>query len=305
MANYNINLEAFSWAGVTEEQARKLAGDASTRLYYRVRHKSRPAILMIFQEDELSRQQSVRFEEIQAWLKNLQIPVPEILKVSEDRRFYLLEDLDDLSMETWLAQPKNQKEIIRQYRILMEYIHEMQKTPLEEMLSEVQPLAKERLLWELNYFHQYYFDNREDDKLHAFYEKIATESSKCEMKAAHRDYHCRNVMMHQNKLYLIDFQDARWAHPLYDAVSLLYDAYHDPGEEVRSELLKDEDDLSDLCVVALQRNLKAVGTFAYQTKVRGKVLYGQFIPRCLGYVRQHLETLGWDREMELLEGVKT
>ena len=41
--------------------------------------------------------------------------------------------------------------------------------------------------------------------------------------------------------------------------------------------------------MALQRNLKALGTFGYQTTARRNPVYIQYIPRTLRYVRETLE----------------
>jgi N-acetylmuramate 1-kinase len=41
--------------------------------------------------------------------------------------------------------------------------------------------------------------------------------------------------------------------------------------------------------MALQRNLKALGTFGYQTTARRNPVYIQYIPRTLRHVRENLE----------------
>ena len=41
--------------------------------------------------------------------------------------------------------------------------------------------------------------------------------------------------------------------------------------------------------MALQRNLKALGTFGYQTSVRRNPVYIQYIPRTLHFVRGTFE----------------
>ena len=115
----------------------------------------------------------------------------------------------------------------------------------------------------------------------------------------HRDYHSRNLMLHDEQLYIIDFQDARMGPDTYDLVSLLRDSYVDLPEQTVSELiayflaLKGDDgqeaafrDRFD--VMALQRNLKALGTFGYQTTARRNPVYIQYIPRTLRYVRDNL-----------------
>ena len=41
-------------------------------------------------------------------------------------------------------------------------------------------------------------------------------------------------------------------------------------------------------VMALQRNLKALGTFGYQTSIRQNPVYIQYIPRTLHHVQRNL-----------------
>ncbi|HEX6975795.1 MAG TPA: hypothetical protein VF147_15425, partial [Vicinamibacterales bacterium] len=57
-------------------------------------------------------------------------------------------------------------------------------------------------------------------------------------------------------------------------------------------------------VMALQRNLKALGTFGYQTTARRNPVYIQYIPRTLRYVRDNLDHLPqYARIRELLAGL--
>jgi hypothetical protein len=118
----------------------------------------------------------------------------------------------------------------------------------------------------------------------------------------HRDYHSRNLMIHEECLYIIDFQDARMGPDTYDLVSLLRDSYVDLPEATVDELiayflaLKGEADSeapfrSRFNLMALQRNLKALGTFGYQTTARRNPVYIQYIPRTLRYVRHNLEQM--------------
>lgn len=293
---------AFEWAGIKPEQARTLPGDASTRSYFRVPRNGRNVILMVFEQDELSETQSSQFGQVQAWLSELGIPVPRILNVSDNGLFYLLEDLGDTTLEVWLSQKPAKDEIEEKYRELNEYLFRIQDLPLPPLLHAFEPLGEKLLKKELLFFHKHFLNANVSGELHSFYEKLALEASRKPMKATHRDYHSRNVMVHKEKLYLIDFQDARCANPLYDIASLLYDAYYDPGDELRKITLAGWINNSDLHVVALQRNLKAIGTFAYQSCVRKREFYRSFIPRCLSYARHHLQTLGWTKELSLLEG---
>jgi aminoglycoside/choline kinase family phosphotransferase len=120
-------------------------------------------------------------------------------------------------------------------------------------------------------------------------------------------------MLHAESLYIIDFQDARMGPDTYDLASLLRDSYVDL-------LARDVDDLiayflalkgpahgSDLefrrrfDLMAVQRNLKALGTFGYQTMTRRNTVYIQYMPRTLRYARTNLEKYArFERLRELL-----
>ena len=55
--------------------------------------------------------------------------------------------------------------------------------------------------------------------------------------------------------------------------------------------------------MALQRNLKALGTFGYQTTTRGNPVYIQYMPRTLSYVKGTLgEYPRFGRLHDLLAG---
>jgi aminoglycoside/choline kinase family phosphotransferase len=115
----------------------------------------------------------------------------------------------------------------------------------------------------------------------------------------HRDYHSRNLMLSQGQLYLIDFQDARMGPDTYDLASLLRDAYVDLNDIAVNELIAyflalkgggvgEVDFRARFDLMALQRNLKAMGTFGYQTTTRQNPVYIQYMPRTLRYVRDTL-----------------
>jgi hypothetical protein len=110
-------------------------------------------------------------------------------------------------------------------------------------------------------------------------------------------------MLHESKLYIIDFQDARMGPDTYDLVSLLRDSYVDIPEETVDALIErflifrragraeatTAEFRQRFDLMALQRNLKALGTFGYQTTARKNPVYIQYIPRTLRHVRTNME----------------
>jgi hypothetical protein len=298
-----MSQEALAWAGVSPADATPLPGDASTRDYYRVSYRGAKLVLMAFADDEVSRDQARRYLDASKWLMRLGIPVPAILDASEDLRFVLQEDLGDLTLEAWLAKEPPPARIEAKYRTLMRYLRIIQASATPEVALSAPPLDEAMLRRELEFFREHHLDGRRDDRLDLLFARLAGAATSISPVAAHRDYHSRNIMVKGERLFLVDFQDARLAHPLYDLASLLFDAYVDVGDTVRDSLLSEWCEPRDMAAVALQRNLKAVGTFSYQMRVRRKDFYGRFIPRCLEYARRHLRTLEWREEQALLDEV--
>ena len=87
----------------------------------------------------------------------------------------------------------------------------------------------------------------------------------------------------------------------YDLVSLLRDSYVDLSPQQVDELIAfflalngqsthDQEFRRRFDLMSLQRNLKALGTFGYQTTTRGNPVYIQYIPRTLRHVRNNLNS---------------
>jgi len=130
-------------------------------------------------------------------------------------------------------------------------------------------------------------------------------------------------MLHDGSLYIIDFQDARMGPDTYDLASLLRDSYVDIANDDLDDLiayflaLKGRDGVVPALagldeastdfrrrfdLMALQRNLKALGTFGYQTITRRNPVYIQYMPRTLRYARNNLEKyLRFGRLREILD----
>ena len=86
----------------------------------------------------------------------------------------------------------------------------------------------------------------------------------------------------------------------YDLASLLRDSYVDLPEDLVDDLMAAfvaaRGEATDgrsfrrrFDAMALQRNLKALGTFGYQASARGNARYLESVPRTLGHVRKTLQ----------------
>ena len=288
-----------------------LTGDASDRRYFRIiRPDGRSLVLALHTGSiELT---SLPFANVAELLRQIPLPVPALLGHSDPLGILALEDLGDVTLQAHLgaATPAEHAALYRQAVAFIEL--------LQRRGAEVDPGSNvpfrigfdvEKLTWELDFFVKHFIEGYRGAVLSAAqraalaeeWSSIVTELASEPRVLCHRDYHSRNLMLHAESLYIIDFQDARMGPDTYDLASLLRDSYVDL-------LARDVDDLiayflalkgpahgSDLefrrrfDLMAVQRNLKALGTFGYQTMTRRNTVYIQYMPRTLHYARANLE----------------
>jgi aminoglycoside/choline kinase family phosphotransferase len=118
----------------------------------------------------------------------------------------------------------------------------------------------------------------------------------------HRDYHGWNLMVHNDAIGVLDFQDARMGPQPYDLVSLLTDRgmpnvlgddgmsilvdyYIQRMESAEGRRMGRQDFSTLFDYVAIQRGLKAVGTFAYMTTAQQRQQYLSYIHPTLTYIK--------------------
>jgi aminoglycoside/choline kinase family phosphotransferase len=119
----------------------------------------------------------------------------------------------------------------------------------------------------------------------------------------HRDYHSRNLMLlSDDGIGVIDFQDAVLGPVTYDLVSLLKDCYIEwPREQVREwamafaqqaqacgilPTISNEQFLRDFDLMGAQRHIKVLGIFSRLWLRDGKSLYLKDIPLTFRYLQQ-------------------
>jgi aminoglycoside/choline kinase family phosphotransferase len=116
----------------------------------------------------------------------------------------------------------------------------------------------------------------------------------------HRDFQSRNLMVHDDALRLLDFQDALMGPLPYDLVALLRDSYVSLSPLLIDELIeyylslrrtgiRGADFLVMFDLMTIQRKLKDAGRFVYIDRVKGNASFLRHIPNSLLYVREAFE----------------
>jgi aminoglycoside/choline kinase family phosphotransferase len=291
-----------------------LSGDAGDRRYFRVLLLNEPSQVLAVHPGPIAFE-SLPFVNVSALLGAMPLPVPRILGWSDALGIMALQDLGDVTLQAHLgaASPSEHAAL---YRQAVSFIDTLQRRGRDLASAEYVPFGiafdVEKLTWELRFFVKHFLEAyrgatlsaAEHEALTSEFGAIAGELSAEPRVLCHRDYHSRNLMLHERSLHIIDFQDARLGPDTYDLASLLRDSYLDFTEPQVEELIafylalrgavgdRAAVDVLDyrrrFDLMALQRNLKALGTFGFQTTSRSITVYIQYIPRTLNYVRSNL-----------------
>lgn len=299
-------------AGCGVRTVELLAGDASNRSYYRVHLEKGTLVLALlpgpFREDALP------FLNVTRLFAEIPVRVPTVHQVAGAEGILLLEDLGDDLLQRHV-ETAGREDKVSLYRDAIGILARLQRRGDELRSNRYLPFRiafdQEKFQDELSFFVQHYLGGlrravvSEDDRetLYGEFAKLAGELADLPRVLCHRDYHARNLMVLTDTLAVIDYQDARMGPPSYDLVSLLRDSYvrHDADfvDEMVEEYVRSggrPEVGSEFETMALQRNLKALGTFGYQISCRGNDVYWPYIAPTLELVRTNLgRHPRWDR----------
>lgn len=304
---------------VADVDVAPLQGDASTRRYFRISYSEKKGAekngsLIVMQLERPQPGKKIDFILMLKFLQGLDLPVPNLLEYDSNRGLLYLEDCSDATLETRLGEC-DETEQREYYRRVVDLLVRMQTRATRDINADCPAFHLrfdvEKLMQELNFMLEHYVAGlrrsplpEEDARVIQLHFEALCKTLEAQKPCfTHRDFHSRNLMVHNGELTMIDFQDARMGPCQYDLVSLLRDSYFPLNDEWVNELTdyfiekKEEADGKKINrqefeevfdLMAVQRNLKAVGTFAFQSVERNNDRYLEYIPRTLGYVRATL-----------------
>ena len=321
---------AFS-AGTSLTSLAPLAGDASSRRYYRA-HLSgagAPPTLIVMElagsglplsSEELAifkdAPKELPFLNLHRFLTGIGVKVPKLYGQWESDGLLFLEDLGDTAL--WdRVQGLPEGEVIAWYRKAIDELLNLQlsgtRTRDDRCIAFQQRFDAKLYLWEFEHFIEWGLEKRpgakiEKSTLDALRKVCAEIAAILDRQPAflnHRDYHSWNLLIHDETVRVIDFQDALLAPSQYDLASLLNDRItdsviqpHMEGALVRycferkRELETRHVDFAEFDEIyrlsAIQRDLKVVGRFYYLDIVKGKPGYMKFVPPTVRRLKRNL-----------------
>jgi aminoglycoside/choline kinase family phosphotransferase len=311
----NISEQIKTWIaeqiGTPDYSIIQLAGDASARRYYRVIHQRKTWVLMSWLPFDKN---NYPFISVQQHFAASHVQVPEIVAVGDHLGVLLQEDLGDLTLERKFWENSKQESSADFYHKTLDElikIHVGATRSGRTSFATTTVFDTAKFLWEMNY--------AKENLLLGLLKLKLSDSTLAELNKAftgfcakldekpkvicHRDFHSRNVMIKLNKIYVIDFQDARMGPVQYDLVSLFKDSYVDMNDSYAETLMNYYLDKTGLNktpgyskdefyetyeLQSLQRCFKACGSFASFMNLRNDKRYLKYLRPTLKRVLKSL-----------------
>lgn len=299
----------------------QLKGDASNRSYYRVGEAPDSHVVMVMppggatKSEEASKGEPPRelpFVDVQRYLRQAGVRVPEILRYDEPAGMMVLEDLGDVTFEAALEGGRRRDELYgRAVDLLAALRARAERSPDPGCIAFTRAFDEDLYDWELHHFREWGLEvwsgkkptPAERGELDRIFREISARLAGEPRGFTHRDYQSRNIMVKGGELVVIDFQDALQGPRQYDLVALLRDSYVELDLEFVDRMLDryvaaferergeriDPPAFKDLFhLLTVQRKLKDAGRFEYINRVKGNPGFLVSIPASLRYVKAAL-----------------
>jgi len=298
-----------------------LVADASTRRYFRMQwslsNPSVPSTYILMACDPWPETTTPDFLAIERHLRACDVHVPQVYGVDPSQGLMCLQDYGDRTLATHWQEVVSADRLQWGKRAIDELVkmhtlgsqRDNPACPAFRLAFDVP-----KLLSELQFFRQHAIEGlwqhtlttSEHEALDDAFTTLCTILAAQPRYFCHRDYHGWNLMVHDGAIGVLDFQDARMGPQTYDLVSLLTDrgmpevlgndgmsVFVDyyiqcmEAEEGRRIVRRDFNELFEY--VAIQRGLKAVGTFAYMSTALQRQQYLPYILPTLTYIKPLIE----------------
>jgi aminoglycoside/choline kinase family phosphotransferase len=273
-----------------------LAGDASVRRFFRLRTHTGDSYVAVSYPPPSNGLHKTHLA-MNEYLKKYRIPVPRILGVHEKGNLLVVEDLGEETLEAFYARECS-RAARTYYKKAIDLLATLQGAATEKLrpsdVAYKSVLDEKKFVEELEHTYRYFLCGLLGAKpkpaqkraLEEGFTALARRAAQQPWVLCHRDYHSRNLLVRDKGIGVVDYQDARRGPYTYDLASLLRDSYTPLTERFRTDMISyflarsknrwnGRPVREDFEYVSLQRNLKALGTFAYQKVERGT---GRYLP---------------------------
>tara|TARA_B100001996_G_scaffold105239_1_gene79134 strand:+ start:1186 stop:2163 length:978 start_codon:yes stop_codon:yes gene_type:complete len=263
-----------------------LAGDASSRKFFRKFYDDKKSKVIVVSKKEKFKN-LILYAAINNFLIKNKILAPKIYKINIREGFMEISDFGDKNFHKVMKKKKSRiffyKKIIDllfkiqkikptiKIKTSIHRNHKFQKYSLKILHSESDLFFNWYLKRVIGKKRATYIKKILKPKLNAIYKKLNFKNN----IFVHRDFHVSNLMRVNNKIGVLDSQDAIIGNPSYDLVSLIDDVRIVTSNKLKnqiydyyiekSSLINQSNKinfLEDFYILSIQRNLKIIGIFS-------------------------------------------
>ena len=297
------------------ESAERLAGAGSNRQYYRFTAEDGTTVIGVV---GTSRDENHAFVYLAQHFEQRQLPVPQVLAVSDDGLRYLQTDLGSVSLfdavrggrEAGGRYNLEEQELLKRTIRQLPNIQIRGARGLDWQNCYPQPeFDEDSVLFDLNYFKYCFLKPSGLDfhelKLEANFRLMAKDLTSEQVDSfLYRDFQARNVMLDaEGNPYFIDFQGGRKGPYYYDIASFLWQASARYSNKLRRELVLEYYEalklytevpsvrhfVTRLSLFVLFRTLQVLGTYGFRGYFERKKHFIESIPPAMDNLRELLK----------------
>ena len=211
------------------ESIEALAVSGSDRRYFRIKSGKTTAI-GTYNTNIAENNTYFYFTEL---FRKHQVNVPEVYKTSKDRRSYLQQDLGSTSLFDLVMKDGYTEPVRKLYHKALAQLAKVQwiagrDADFKQCFASRQ-FDEKAIMSDLLYFKYYFADLQgityDRSELISEMELLSKDLGRVQPQTLmYRDFQSRNIMIHDGKIFFIDFQGSMQGPPQYDIASLLWQA---------------------------------------------------------------------------------
>ncbi len=275
----------------------KIKGDASSREFYRKKSKNKKSIIIYSKKEKVKN--LLVYDAINKLLISNRLSAPKLINQKYSKNYI---EVTDFGKKTVLNEIKKRDNKLSFYKKVINILNNLQKIKKFKIknfqnINYQLPYYNEKILFnEAKLFCDWYVPKNISGRKNKFNKilkkkiyKLLSNLKQKNNTFVHRDFHLSNLMIFQDKIAIIDSQDAVIGNPAYDVASLIDDVRYKTSVLLKQEIYKyylnknkniynETFFLNDFEILSVLRNLKIIGIFSRLAQRDNKYQYLKFIP---------------------------
>ena len=276
-----------------------IKSDASFRKFYRKKINKKSSIIVYAKKEKIKN--LLNYDTINKLLLKNKIFTPKLLSENFSRNFIEIEDLGTKTIFDIFKKKKVDKlKIYKKILVVLIKLQNINSRKIKNFKKKYYKFpnySKKLVFKEANLFLDWYvpqvINKNKIPKVKKDLKKIITSLIKKiqlpNNTFVHRDFHVSNLMINNNKISIIDSQDAVYGNIAYDLASLIDDVRLKTSKNLKEMVYKNYFNLSkkkinkkkfknDFEILSVLRNLKVIGIFTRLAQRDNKKKYLKLIP---------------------------